>query len=90
VRIYLFGYADGDAFGRVMVADTNQTVGRLAAQLQAWASELSPPTAEPLMVNNEDGDLLDAASTLTEVGLGAGDLFRVFPVGKFDKNRLAE
>jgi hypothetical protein len=81
MRIYLFGYLDGDAFGRVVVADTTQTVSRLVAQLEAWASELCPPMAGPPIVTNEGGDVLDSASTLAEAGLSAGDIFRVGTVG---------
>ncbi len=34
--VYLFGYMSDDFVGRVLVAPTEQTVGRLAEQLVSW------------------------------------------------------
>jgi hypothetical protein len=77
VLIHLYGFLEGDFLGRVIVVDSAQTVLGLAVQLQAWARDLYPcPTAAPT-VTNEQGVLLEPASTLTDAGLSAGDIFHV-------------
>jgi hypothetical protein len=77
VLIHLYGFLEGDFLGRVIVVDSGRTVRKLADQLQAWARDLYPlPIAEP-SVTNEQGVVLDPASTLTDAGLSAGDIFHV-------------
>jgi len=43
VRVYLFGYLTDDFFGRVLVAPTNQSVGRLAQQLSRGGRRQDKP-----------------------------------------------
>jgi hypothetical protein len=77
VLISLYGFLEGDFLGRVVVVDNTQSVRALADQLQAWARDLYPsPIAAPT-VTNEQGVALDPASTLTDAGLNAGDIFHV-------------
>ena len=73
--VYLFGYLEDDFFGRVVVASTDETIGRLAEQLRAWG--WSPERRVPLEVSNERGDVLDPAAIIAASGLRNGDLFTV-------------
>jgi hypothetical protein len=75
MRVYLFGFASDDFLGRVIVTPEERTVGQLAAQLLAWG--LAPERSGSLRVRNEAGDILDPAATISESGLGNGDIFRV-------------
>jgi hypothetical protein len=75
MRVYLFGFASDDFLGRVIVTPEERTVGQLAAQLLAWG--LAPERSRSLRVRNEAGDILDPAATISEAGLGNGDIFRV-------------
>ncbi len=75
MALYLFGYLTDDFFGRVVVAPSSQSVGRLAEQLIAWS--WSPETESPFVVTNEAGDELDPDAALTEAGLANGDIFTV-------------
>jgi hypothetical protein len=75
MRVYLLGFASDDFLGRAIVTPEERTVGQLAAQLLAWG--LTPERSGPLTVRNEAGDILDPAATVSEAGLGNGDLFRV-------------
>ena len=79
MRVYLFGYLTDDFFGRVLVAPTNQSVGRLAQQLAAWG--LAPGQAGSFIVTNEAGAVLDQNLTIGEAGLGNGDIVTVAPGG---------
>ena len=75
MRIYLLGFASDDFLGRVIITPEERTVGQLAAQLLAWG--LAPERSGPLTVHNEAGDVLDPAATISEAGLGNGDIFKV-------------
>lgn len=79
MRVYLFGYLTDDFLGRVLVAPTNQSVGRLAQQLAAWG--LAPGQTGSFIVTNEAGAVLDQNLTIGEAGLGNGDIFSVAPRG---------
>ena len=79
MRVYLFGYLTDDFLGRVLVAPTNQSVGRLAHQLAAWG--LAPGQTGSFIVTNEAGAVLDQALTIDEAGLANGDIFTVAPGG---------
>jgi hypothetical protein len=79
VRVYLFGYLTDDFFGRVLVAPTNQSVGRLAQQLAAWGP--TPGQTGSFIVTNEAGAVLDQNQTVAEAGLVNGDIFTVDPGG---------
>jgi hypothetical protein len=76
MRIYLFGYAQEEFFGRVVVAPAEQTIGELAAQLGAWGSDRGT-THDGRTVTNEAGEILDPELTIQEAGLGNGDIFAV-------------
>ena len=76
MRVYLFGYAQEDFFGRVVVAPAERTIGELAAQLGAWGPDRGP-THDGRTVTNEAGEILDPALTIQEAGLGNGDIFAV-------------
>jgi hypothetical protein len=71
----LLGFASDDFLGRVVVTPQERTVGQLAAQLLAWG--LAPERSGSVQVRNETGDILDPAATISEAGLGNGDIFRV-------------
>jgi hypothetical protein len=75
MRVYLFGFASDDFLGRVIVTPDERTVAQLADQLVAWG--LSPEQRGPFTVRNEAGDILDPAATITQAGLGNGDIFKV-------------
>jgi hypothetical protein len=75
MRVYLLGFASDDFLGRVVVTPQGRTVAQLAAQLLAWG--LAPERTGPVQVRNEAGDILDPAATISEAGLGNGDIFRV-------------
>jgi hypothetical protein len=75
MRVYLFGITSHDFLGRVIVTPDQRTVAQLAGQLVAWG--LAPEQGGSLTVRNEAGDILDPAATITEAGLGNGDIFRV-------------
>jgi hypothetical protein len=75
--INLFGFLDGDFVGRMVVADTEQTVQGLADQLHAWASRPRSPALAMPTVTDASGVALDPTSTLAAAGLSAGDLFHV-------------
>ena len=77
MRVYLFGYLTEDFFGRVLVAPTHQSVGRLARQLAAWGPAPGQPGS--FIVTNEAGAVLDQSLTIGEAGLGNGDIFTVAP-----------
>ena len=79
MRVYLFGYLTDDFFGRVLVAPTTQSVGRLAQQLAAWGPALGQTGS--FIVTNEAGVVLDQKLTIGEAGLGNGDIFTVGPGG---------
>lgn len=73
--VYLFGYMSDDFVGRVLVAPTEQTVGRLAEQLVSWG--LNPERRDRYRVMNEGGTVLDPALTIAQAGLSNGDIFTV-------------
>jgi hypothetical protein len=75
--IYLYGFLEGDFLGRVIVVDRARSVGAIADQLQAWGPELYPRQLSGPTVTNEHGAVLDPASSLTDAGLSAGDIFHV-------------
>ena len=75
MRVYLFGFASDDFLGRVILTPDDRTVAQLAGQLVAWG--LSPEPSASLTVRNEAGDVLDPEATITQAGLGNGDIFRV-------------
>jgi hypothetical protein len=75
MRVYLFGFANDDFVGRVLVTPDERTVAELAAQLVAWG--LAPERSGPLAVRNEAGDVLDPTATISQAGLGNGDIFKV-------------
>ena len=75
MRVYLFGIASDDFLGRVIVTPDERTVAQLAHQLVAWG--LAPGRPGSLVVRNEAGDVLDPAATITQAGLGNGDIFKV-------------
>ena len=75
MKIYLFGYLSNDFLGRVIVTPSARTVEQLANQLVAWG-----PTADrsaPLTVLDEAGERLAPHLTISEAGLGNGDIFTV-------------
>jgi hypothetical protein len=74
-RVYLFGYANDDFLGRVVVTPDERTVAQLAGQLVAWG--LAPERGGSVTVRNEAGDVLDPVSTIAEAGLTNGDIFTV-------------
>lgn len=73
----LYGFLESDFLGRVIVVDSGRTVEALADQLQAWGPDLYSRPIEDRTVTNEQGVILDPASTVTEAGLSAGDIFHV-------------
>jgi hypothetical protein len=75
MRVYLFGFANDDFVGRVLVSPDERTVAQLAAQLVAWG--LAPERGGALTVRNEAGDVLDPTATIAQAGLGNGDIFKV-------------
>ena len=75
--IHLHGYLSDDFVGRVIVMDADQTVQAPAERLRAWGPDLYPRPVVAAVVSNERGEILELTSTLTEAGLGAGDIFRV-------------
>jgi hypothetical protein len=75
MRVYLFGFANDDFVGRVLVSPDERTVAQLAAQLVAWG--LAPERGGALTVHNEAGDVLDPTATIAQAGLGNGDIFKV-------------
>jgi hypothetical protein len=75
VIVYLFGYLRHDFFGRVLVTPTEQTVADVAHQLVAWGP--TPERGTPFRVTNEAGTELDPAQTVSEAGLGNGDIVHV-------------
>jgi hypothetical protein len=75
MRVYLFGFANDDFVGRVLVSPDERTVAQLAAQLVAWG--LAPERGGALTVRNEVGDVLDPTATIAQAGLGNGDIFKV-------------
>ena len=75
--INLFGFLEDDFVGRLIIVDDSQPVGTLAGQLQAWGPDLYPtPIVDP-HIANEQGVVLDCASTIFDSGLSPGALFRV-------------
>jgi hypothetical protein len=50
-------------------------VAQLADQLIAWG--LAPERRGSLTVRNEAGVILDPAATISQAGLGSGDIFKV-------------
>jgi hypothetical protein len=75
MRVYLFGFANDDFVGRVLVTPDERTVAQLAAQLVAWG--LAPERGGSVTVRNEAGDVLDPTATIAQAGLGNGDIFKV-------------
>ena len=75
MRVYLFGFASDDFLGRVILTPDDRTVTQLARQLVAWS--LTPERSASLTVRNQAGDILDPEATITQAGLGNGDIFRV-------------
>ncbi len=73
--VYLFGYMSDDFVGRVLVAPTEQTVGRLAEQLVSWG--WNPERRDRYRVMNEGGTVLDPALTIAQAALSNGDIFTV-------------
>jgi hypothetical protein len=73
--VYLFGYMSDDCVGRVLVAPTEQTVGRLAEQLVSWG--WNPECRDRYRVLNEAGTVLDPALTIAQAELSNGDIFTV-------------
>ncbi|HWW83081.1 MAG TPA: hypothetical protein VNZ26_05735 [Vicinamibacterales bacterium] len=71
--VYLFGFMSDDFVGRVLVAPTEQTVGRLAEQLVSWG--WNPEDRDPYRAVNEAGTVLDPALTIAQAGLSNGDIF---------------
>jgi hypothetical protein len=75
--IHLYGFLEGDFLGRVVVVDQAQSVGAVADQLQAWGLDLYPRRISEPTVTNEEGAVLNLASSLSEAGLSGGDIFHV-------------
>jgi hypothetical protein len=75
VRVYLFGYANDDFVGRVIVTPNERTVADLGRQLVAWG--LAPERQGAVAVRNESGEILEPADTLAQAGLSNGDIFTV-------------
>ncbi len=75
--IHVHGYLSDDFVGRVILINTDQTVHALAERLRAWGPDLYPSPVVAAVVSNEQGEALELTSTLTEAGLGAGDIVRV-------------
>jgi hypothetical protein len=75
VRVYLFGYANDDFVGRVIVTPNERTVAELGRQLVAWG--LAPERQGAVAVRNESGEILEPADTLAQAGLSNGDIFTV-------------
>jgi len=72
--IHLIGFVSDDFLGRVLVTPSDQTIGRLAAQLVSWGN---PGAKDRYRVTNEAGAVLDPALTIAQAGLSSGDLFTV-------------
>jgi hypothetical protein len=75
--IHLYGFLEGDFVGRVIVVDQARSVGAVADQLQAWGPDLYPRRMSDPTVTNERGAVLNLTSSLSDAGLGAGDIFHV-------------
>lgn len=75
MRVYLFGYANDDFVGRVIVTPNERTVAELGRQLVAWG--LAPERRGAITVRNEGGEVLEPADTIAQAGLRNGDIFTV-------------
>lgn len=75
MRLYVFAYLAGDVYGKTLVAPAEQTLSELAEQLVAWST--TPEDPGPFTVTNESGSMLDQNASLSETGLGNGDIVRV-------------
>ena len=73
--MYLFAYLAGDVYGKALVAPEEQTLTELAEQLVAWST--TPEDRGPFTATNESVAVLDPSASLTEAGLGNGDIVNV-------------
>ena len=75
MRVYLFGFASDDFFGRVIVTPDERTVAQLAASW--WPGAWRPSGAGPSRCATRQATSSIPTRPSPQAGLGNGDIFTV-------------